>query len=713
MILPSPTQRVIDSSRAARLRLRSAVIGAAAAAVLAAPAGRADPPRPNTSAWTCKLCVFYTGTKVKVKAGVIDADGANFASGRYSGIDHSGAYADAGASGRWRTRGGDYGSFDADHLGLPSRHIGVTLGAQRRYEVHLTYQGQPYRQYDDAKSPYRTGTNGEQVLPGDWVAANTTTGMTALAASLESVPIESERRTVTLSGRYFTSSVWTLFGKLSHTQRTGTTITGASFLTEAVQLPEPIDYVTDNVHVGVLWSNAGASARIAYEGSWFDDEQQALLFQNPFQPLLPGSTAGLLSLDPNNDLQQASLSGEETLPFWSGVLSYLASVGRLAEDGSFVPGSTLSAVSQLSGSLPGDIDLTHYALALALRPLDRLTLRGRAVYDGHDDHTAVLAIPQIVTDTFPGGIAVTPRYTEDRVRLTGSAQYRLFSWARISVGGHYDHTHFGPLQVLSSLGDLKAWGEATLSPTPALSLTVKGGSSRRNASALNAVAVPAGEDPQLLAFDYAPRDRQFLTLRATWAINTHLAFSLEGSAATNAYRVSQLGLSDTRERDLSGTLEWSPAVPWSLYLDSSYQHLESGQYGQQLPAGIAWQAREGEYFWTAGTGGSWIVSTRWHVRVDYVYATSRANTTVASVDGFGGFPQNDTSLDTVKVLASYVWSAALSLHLRYERANFGSNDWALQSVYPDTVPQLLALGVQPYRYGVNLFAVSFLYRLGQ
>jgi diphthine synthase len=57
--------------------------------------------------------------------------------------------------------------------------------------------------------------------------------------------------------------------------------------------------------------------RIAYEGSWFDDEQQALLFQNPFQPLVPGSTAGLLSLDPNNDLQQASLSGEVTLPFWS------------------------------------------------------------------------------------------------------------------------------------------------------------------------------------------------------------------------------------------------------------------------------------------------------------------------------------------------------------------------------------------------------------
>ena len=710
----SSIQRGTDCSPARQRVPRSRpMIVLAVAAVLAAPVVRAAAPRPDTSAWTCKLCVFYTGTKARVEAGMIYANGANFASGRYNGIDHDGAYVQAGAQGRWRTRDGAYGSFEADHLGLASRHIAVTAGQEGRYEVHVTYQGQPLRRYDDAATPYRSARDGELVLPGGWVAANATTGMSALQADLEPVPIESDRRTVTLSGRYFTSSVWTLFGTLSHTERTGTGATGASFLTEAVQLPEPIDYQTDDVRAGAVWADAGASVRIAYQGSWFDEKLDALLFQNPYQPLVPGSSAGLLSLPPDNDLQQASVSGEVALPIWSGLLSYLASVGRLAQDGMFVPGSTLpGGPAPLSGSLPGNIDLTHYALGLALRPLARLDLLGRATYDGHDDHPAVLAIPYIVTDTLPGGIGVTPRYAEDRVRLTGSASYRLFRWARVSVGGKYAHTHYGPLQVLTSLSELQAWGQATVDPVGAVSVTLKAGSSRRDASALDLAALPAGEDPQLLAYDYAPRDREFLTVRGTWAITTRVAFSLQGTAATDAYRRSQLGLSEARERELSATLEWSPASPWSLYLDSSYQHLETGQYGLQIPAAIAWQAREGEYFWTAGTGGTWTVSTRWHVRADYLYAATRANMSLESVGGYGGFPQNDSSLDTVKVDASYRWSAALSLRLRYERANFGSNDWALQSVYPATVPQLLALGVQPYRYGMNLIDVSFLYRLG-
>ena len=708
----SLTQRSSDPAQAAPRGLRPSALALAVGAALAVPLARAAPPRPDTSTWTCKLCVFQTGAKAKVHAGVIYASGANFASGRYSGIARNGAYVEAGGAGRWRTRGGAYGSFEADHLGLSSRHITVTAGKEGRYEVHATYQGQPFHQYDDTETPYRSAGDGRLVLPSDWVAANSTSGMTALQASLEPVRIESERRTVTLRGRYFTSSVWTFFGKLSHSQRTGTDATGASFLTEAVQLPEPVDYVTNNVHAGALWSDADASVRIAYEGSWFDDKIDQLEFANPYAPLVPGSTAGLLSLAPDNNLQQASVSGEMTLPLWSGVLSYLASVGRLAQDGTFVPGSTLTAAPVLlTGSLAGNIDLTHYALGLALRPIARLALRGRATYDGHDDHLAVLAIPYIVTDTFPGGLAVTPRYGEDRVRLTGSAEYRLFRWARLSVGGNYDHTHYGPGQVLTSRSELKAWGQATVTPFAALSFTVKGGSSHQNASAFHLAALPLGENPLLFAYDYAPRDREFLLLRGTWAITTRVAFSVQGSAHTDAYRLTELGLSDARGRELSGTLEWSPARPWNVYLDSSYQHLETGQFALQTPAGVAWQERQGEYFWTVGTGGTWTVSTRWHVRADYVHAASRSNTLLETVGLFGGFPQDHTSLDTVKVAASYRWSEAFSLRVRYEREHFGSTDWALQSVYADTVPQLLALGAQPYRYGVNLFGLSFVYRL--
>ena len=85
----------------------------------------------------------------------------------------------------------------------------------------------------------------------------------------------------------------------------------------------------------------------------------------------------------------------------------------------------------------------------ASHPIPKLSLRGNATYDGHDDKTSPLTIAYVVTDTFPGGSAVTPRYSEDRVRLDGGADYALAHWLKIGVGGKVDNIHYGPGQVVT------------------------------------------------------------------------------------------------------------------------------------------------------------------------------------------------------------------------------------------------------------------------
>lgn len=687
---------------------------ASVAALLAAGTAHADPPRPDTSGWTCSQCPFYTGTSATAEGGVAYADGANASSGRYTGVDRNGAYVQAAAKGQWRTKNGRYGSFDARDLGLASRSARVTTGQEGRYEVRVTYQGQPFRDYDMTQTPYRSDGAGRLTLPLDWVSSDSTAGMTALDASLEGVRIESDRRTLDLSGKYFASSAWTVFGDFNHSEQAGTEATGASFLTEAIQLPEPFDYVTDGFEAGALWAGRAASIRIAYSGSWFDDKTDELIFENPYLPIVAGSTEGLLALPPDNDLQQVSVSGQVALPIWSGALTYLASDGRLAQDGAFVPGSMLaSSPDTLPGSLGGDIRLTHYALALALTPARRLSMRGRANYDGRDDHTTPLALDYIVTDTYPGGTYLTPRYGEDETRLEGSADYGLLGWVRAGVGGNYTDTHYSPGQVLTSLRELQAFGYGTVTPLAALSLTVKGGSSRRDASAFDAAALPAAENPLLRAYDYAPRDRELETVTAAWAITTALSASLEGSASTDAYRLSQLGLKESRERELSMTLAWAPATAWSVYLDGSYQHLEALEEGLEVAGASPWQEREGEYFYTVGAGGQWAIRARWHLKVDYVRADSRDDTELLPGGLAAWFPEDRTGLDTLTLDSTYLWTPALTLHLRYRRARYGSSDWALQGVYPDTVPQLLALGALPYRYDVDELGLSLVYRLGE
>ena len=117
------------------------------------------------------------------------------------------------------------------------------------------------RLYDTGATPFKAdGSN--LGLPTRWVPAGGTAGMSALGPNLTPVDIESDRRTVALLARYFASPSWTLFGEFRHQEHDGTGLTSASFLTEAVQLPQPFDYVTNSLEAGAAWSGSLAARRV-------------------------------------------------------------------------------------------------------------------------------------------------------------------------------------------------------------------------------------------------------------------------------------------------------------------------------------------------------------------------------------------------------------------------------------------------------------------
>src|SRR4029077_2708409 len=173
------------------------------------------------------------------------------------------------------------------------------------------------------------------------------------------------------------------------------------FLTQAVQLPQPFNYVTNSFGTGIARAGHQGSFRLSYLGSWFDDSNDALVFANPYVPIVPGSVQGQIANPPDNNLQQFTAAGNLSLP-WSSTLTFAASLGALKQNAAFLPVSTLpGATVPMPGSLDGDVHLSHYALGLASRPLPKLSVRGNATYDGRDDKTTPLAIAYTITDTFP------------------------------------------------------------------------------------------------------------------------------------------------------------------------------------------------------------------------------------------------------------------------------------------------------------------------
>ena len=131
-------------------------------AAFAAASAAADPPAPDTSDWKCTQCPFLQGYAADAQVGVIGASGANDTFGRYTGIDHGGAYADAAASGQFRNDDGTYANYDLERLGLDSRDGYVDGGREGRYDVRVSYQGQPNLLYDTGATPFKA--NGSNVL---------------------------------------------------------------------------------------------------------------------------------------------------------------------------------------------------------------------------------------------------------------------------------------------------------------------------------------------------------------------------------------------------------------------------------------------------------------------------------------------------------------------------------------------------------------------
>jgi MtrB/PioB family decaheme-associated outer membrane protein len=680
-------------------------------AVFALSSASADPTT-DAGDWKCALCPFFKGYETQTEAGVFYAGGANATYGRYTGIDHDGAYADVAGSGQARSDDGSYADYDLERLGLASRTGYVEGGREGRYDLRVSYEGQPNKFFDTGATPYRT--NGTTlVLPAAWVPAGGTAGMSTLGASLAPTSLESDRRTVALLARYFASESWTLFGEYRRQEHDGSGLTSASFLTEAVQFPQPFDYVTNSFETGVAWAGRKASLRVSYTGSWFEDENSSIVFANPYLPIEPGSIQGELGVPPGNTLRQLTAAGNVQLP-WLTSLNFSASLGTLKQNAGFLPVSALpgSAVPE-PGSLDGDVHLSHYALGLASRPWPKLSIRGNAVYDGRDDKTNPLELAYIVTDTFPGGTALTPRYSEDRVHLDGGADYALARWLKAGVGGKLDEIHYGPGQVVTWTQNAESWGRATITPIAALSFTLKYGNALRKVSSFNTSALPAGENPMIAQYNYAGRDRVFSSLTGAWSATSTLTWSLEGSLAKDDYRSSPLGLQGTHEARASSTLTWTPRETLSAYVDAGYERLFNIQNGFTGPGTAPWLATDTDRFWNVAVGGRWVPQERWNLTLDYLLAPSYDNTENSVAGLQQPFPQNWTKLESTRFGLIYQWTTAAQIHFQYAREHYNSSDWALNGVGPATVPNLLSLGLQPYRDSVNVFGLTVRYQFGR
>lgn len=674
----------------------------------------AAPMVPDTSNWACKFCAFDYGWKGYLDAGIIGVNNSDYWFGRYNGLYRSGVHPLFDGELRYRDEGGRYLDVVADRLGLMSRSLSVEAGRQGRVEFKGSFQGIPDYRYRDAYTPFLGSGSSHLTLPENWVPGDTPAQMSNLDDSLRRVGVRQKREVYGLGLRLFAPNTrWTFDVNYRHDRQTGNQITGANFLTTSSLLLSSIDYDTDQVDAGAQYVGNKWHVRFGYYGSFFHDADNALTWSNPFNPFAAGADVGRMSTAPDNSFHQLSVSGAWQL---SPVTRLMASaaVGEALQDDNFIPytiNPDISTPALPRNSLDGRIDTGNYVIRLTTTPVDKLSLVAEVTEDRRDNKTSSDSYRQVVSDLYVGETLINLPYSFDRTRARVIVNIPVSRLAKLEFGGEgerYDRSN----QIVGRTETVTGWGELRSTISDKFGFSFKYDSSHRSVDDIRDLSdVYVVENPLLMRFDMAERDRDHLMATVSYTPLQTVSFGLSAEHSEDDYDHSSVGLTQARNTNISLTGNWTPTKDTSLYVYLTRQLISAKQAGSQTVSLPDWFARTSDRVSSVGIGSQWknvVPQLDLGANAYYSYTTEGINIDNGS-SGVAQFPRNTFRSLGLRFFAKYQISPKSSLRFDVWHENYSTRDWALDGVGVDTIPTVLSLGIDSPDYRINEVVLSYRY----
>jgi Putative outer membrane beta-barrel porin, MtrB/PioB len=284
--------------------------------------------------------------------------------------------------------------------------------------------------------------------PGGTTDANTTQANMLLAiSSAPATDIELTRKKSRARFDLTLPANWKAFASYTNERREGSRPFGAVFGGGGgggnIEIPESLDYNTQDVLAGLQFANALTNVSLQAAGSFFHNDIDTLTFQNPLFITtntiqgVPATTftQGQFDLYPNNDYYNLKGEFARRLPkFLKSRITGVVSYARSQQNDNLVPwaiepltGGTINGVptanvwnttaslSRLSAD--ARIDTTLVDVGILLSPARALTVRGKVRYFDTDNSTAFTACNPLtgqwgrLLNNGSGGSFVTPNLT--------------------------------------------------------------------------------------------------------------------------------------------------------------------------------------------------------------------------------------------------------------------------------------------------------------
>jgi MtrB/PioB family decaheme-associated outer membrane protein len=691
------------------IKLFPLIILSAQAATVAA----ADNTAVDISQWACKFCAFEEGFSGTVDLGLGNVSDDSFKFGEYNGMNEKGGFLIAGAALRSRGENANYWNVDAANLGLDTRSLGVEGGKQGTYKVILKYDELPHYISDSAATPFLGSGTDTLTLPGTWVPAPNTAGMTDLATSLQPFDLETKRKRLGVGLSLATVRDWEFAVNVRHETKEGTQRIAGTFFFNAAQLVQPVDYVTDQVDVSASYVGSKWQARLAYYGSTFSNNNASLTWDNPYTSTPGVDDKGQLALAPDNEFHQILASAGYSFSDKTRASADIA-VGHMTQNQGFLAATlntSLVVPALPQSSLDGSVDTLNANLKVVSALTDKVRLNAAFVYDDRNNKTPQAAYPWVTTDQIlnPARTNLPYGFTKSTAKL--SADYRATARTRASAGFDYE-TNERTYQEVAKTKENTFWGKVNTRPLDNLDLMLKAAyADRSNSGYVVVPEISPPENPLLRKYNMASRTRDSAGLRAdvsAWK-NVNLGFGMD--YANDDYSKSQIGLTESRDVTYSADASALLAKSTSLHLYLTREQIKSNQAGSQLFSTPDWTGENNDIVDTAGIGVKHtVIKNKLDVGADYAISHSRGEVTVYTGAADPAFPDLISKLGSVKLYATYRLKDNISLNGTYWYESYKSENWQLDGVTPSTISNVLALGEQPPSYYVNVVMLTLRYK---
>lgn len=507
---------------------------------------------------------------------------------------------------RWKAqKNGWYLDAGGDHIGRRDQRYMVSAIRPGKFKGWGQWDQIPMLLSRTTRTPYSSTVPGEfrldDAVQAQLQALATAARPAAVQALVNGSPmfeLGSKRHSAAGGFEFLPTINSAIKVSVKRTMREGAQPFGGSFgHGQLVEVAAPIDHRLTDFDVSGEVERGPALFRAGYTGSWFTNEVTSLVFDNPLRATDISGTpsSGRLSMPVSSTMLGVNGMVSVKLPRKSRLTAY-ATMSTLKDDnGVILPLTINSAVLAAAGppertSLQGEAQIRGLNLNFTSRPSTYFSVTARMKYYDYDNQIPTFTVTRRVGYDGSASTLASPLhadgYSVTRLNFDGDVRISPKGPAAVTLGyGRYsdERTHRIFEETVDNVFRVKV---DTLS-TGVISLRAVFEHAQKRGEGFDLDALlHANEQPGMRHFDLADRDRDRLTVIASFMPVMNWALNVSSAIGRDDYKASVFGLRDNNHDVYSIGIDGTPSDKVGLGVSYSYEDYRALSRSRQANPGV-------------------------------------------------------------------------------------------------------------------------------